>query len=61
MVINLDSEKGLNRKANPKKVKKPFVKKPYVKRNEDGSTPTTSDSQPKPYSKKPRPNTSEEM
>ncbi|MGL5205532.1 MAG: 30S ribosomal protein S6 [Metamycoplasmataceae bacterium] len=58
LAINLDSEKGLNRKANPKKVKKPFVKKPYIKR-EEGSEARTSNSSTdssvkKPYLRKPK-------
>ena len=60
MVINLDSEKGLNRKANPKKIKKPFVKKPYVKREENENSETSSDSTRKPYIRKPRPFSEEE-
>ncbi len=61
MVINLDSEKGLNRKANPKKIKKPFVKKPYVKREENENSETSSDSTTKkPYVRKPKPFVSEE-
>ncbi len=60
MVINLDSEKGLNRKANPKKIKKPFVKKPYVKREENENSETSSDSTRKPYVRKPRPFSEEE-
>ena len=61
MVINLDSEKGLNRKANPKKIKKPFVKKPYVKREENENSDTSNDStNKKPYIRKPKPFVSEE-
>ncbi len=61
MVINLDSEKGLNRKANPKKIKKPFVKKPYVKREENENSETSNDSTTKkPYVRKPRPFSEEE-
>lgn len=39
MSVNLDSEKGLNRKAKPKRVKKPFVKKP----NKEGSRENFAD------------------
>lgn len=61
LVINLDSEKGLNRKANPKKVKKPFVKKPYVKREESERSDSSSDSTyKKPYIRKPKPSIAEE-
>lgn len=61
MVINLDSEKGLNRKANPKKVKKPFVKKPYVKKEDAASSDSSSDSAPKKaFVKKPKPVVAEE-
>lgn len=60
MVINLDSEKGLNRKANPKRVKKPFVKKPFVKR-EEGSSNSSSETSQKPYVKKSKPNVSDEI
>ncbi|MGL5617849.1 MAG: 30S ribosomal protein S6 [Metamycoplasmataceae bacterium] len=64
LAINLDSEKGLNRKANPKKIKKPFVKKPYVKR-EEGFESKSSDSSTdsltkKPYVRKPKTIVSEE-
>lgn len=56
LVINLDSEKGLNRKANPKKIKKPFVKKPFVKREESESSDSSSESAPKKaYIKRPKP------
>ncbi|MGL6125295.1 MAG: 30S ribosomal protein S6 [Metamycoplasmataceae bacterium] len=65
LVINLTSEKGLNRKANPKKIKKPFVKKPYVKREESNSDSKSLDSvteatNKKPFVKKPRLTVSEE-
>ncbi len=61
MIINLDSEKGLNRKANPKKIKKPFVKKPYVKREEFENSDSSNEEFPKKtYVRKPRPNISEE-
>ncbi|MDK2819303.1 MAG: 30S ribosomal protein S6 [Mycoplasmataceae bacterium] len=63
IIINLDSEKGLNRKANPKKIKKPFVKKPFVRRNEDGTSTNDSTDElvKKPFVKKPRNNFSEEF
>ncbi|MGL5205033.1 MAG: 30S ribosomal protein S6 [Metamycoplasmataceae bacterium] len=65
LAVNLDSEKGLNRKANPKKVKKPFVKKPYIKR-EEGSDSRSTDSLTdspvkKPFVKKPKTAVSEEV
>ncbi len=54
MVINLDTEKGLNRKANPKKIKKPFIKKPFVKRGGEVIDEPNSERPKRTYIKKPK-------
>lgn len=40
--VNLDSEKGLNRKAKPKKIRKVFVKKTPSDSSQQTSTPSNS-------------------
>lgn len=54
LVINLDSEKGLNRKTTPKKVKVPFFKKTFNRNNSENSNRPVSENGTDKVVRKPR-------
>ena len=53
LTINLDSEKGLNRKAKPKKIRRPFVKKNHNLANKNSDNKKDSSSKTNKMDKKP--------